>query len=110
MQQRPRIIINAAPSCVWEALTNPGQVKQWMGEPEMGVELETSWVVGAPILVSGFHHTRFENKGTVLRFEPPKLLRYTHLSSLSRLVDKPENYQGAENGRDAPFQHPACIY
>ncbi|HEY8894738.1 MAG TPA: SRPBCC domain-containing protein, partial [Niastella sp.] len=31
-------------------------------------------------------------KGTVLQFEPGKVLSYSHLSSLSRLPDQPNNY------------------
>ncbi len=30
--------------------------------------------------------------GTVLTFEPERVLKYSHLSSLSRLQDEPENY------------------
>jgi uncharacterized protein YndB with AHSA1/START domain len=86
------IVINAPPPAVWEALTHPDLMKQWLGEPEMGIEVVTDWTVGGPILTRGFHHARFENQGTVLRFEPPAVLRYSHLSSWSRLPDKPESY------------------
>lgn len=86
------IIINASRSAVWEALTTPELMEQWMGEPEMMVEVETDWTVGGPILTRGFHYRRFENKGTVLRFEPTEALRYSHLSSASRLPDRPESY------------------
>ena len=87
-----RIVINAPPRAVWESLTKPELMKQWMGEPEMAVHIETSWTVGSPIVVRGFHHAQFENSGIVLRFEPTEVLRYNQLSSLSRLPDKPENY------------------
>ncbi len=87
-----RIVINAPPSAVWEVLTKPEFMKQWMGEPEMAVHVETNWTVGSPIVVRAFHHARFENSGTVLRFDPTEVLRYSQLSSLSRLPDKPENY------------------
>src|SRR5690606_40240735 len=40
----------------------------------------------------GFHHVHFENRGTVLQFEPMKVLQYSHLSSISHLPDKEENY------------------
>jgi uncharacterized protein YndB with AHSA1/START domain len=90
------IIIKAPPSAVWDTLTNPDLIKQWMGEPEVEIEIITDWKVGSPIVTRGFHHIRFENKGTVLQFEPDKVLRYSHLSSLSRLPDKPENYSITE--------------
>jgi len=67
-------------------------MKQWMAEPQVRLEIITDWSVGGPILLKGFHHVRFENRGTVLEFEPNKVLRYTHLSSLSRLSGSPEHY------------------
>lgn len=86
------ILIDAPLSAVWEALTRPELMKQWMGEPEMGIEISTDWTVGSPILIRGFHHANFENRGTVLQFEPRAVVRYSHLSSLSRLPDTPESY------------------
>jgi uncharacterized protein YndB with AHSA1/START domain len=86
------VTINAPPSVVWRALTCPDLMKQWMGEPEVKIEILTDWKVGEKIIVKGFHHAEFENRGTVLHFEPDSMLRYSHLSSLSKLPDKPENY------------------
>jgi uncharacterized protein YndB with AHSA1/START domain len=86
------IDIDAPPALVWRALTDPVQMKRWMAEPEMELEILTDWAVGSPIVVRGFHHVKFENTGSVLRFEPERALAYTHLSSLSRLPDTPESY------------------
>jgi uncharacterized protein YndB with AHSA1/START domain len=91
-----QVTIEAAPEVVWEALTNPAQMKQWMGPPGMVIEVVTDWQVGKPITVRGFHHMEFENQGKVLRFEPPSALAYSHLSSLSRLEDTPENHSVLE--------------
>jgi uncharacterized protein YndB with AHSA1/START domain len=77
---------------VWQALTQPHLMKQWMGEPEMNIEVQTDWGMNSPIIIKGFHHARFENKGMVLEFEENKKLAYTHLSSMSRLEDIPVNY------------------
>lgn len=63
-----------------------------MGEPEMKLEVHTDWKINASILVRGFHHLNFENKGTVLLYDKEKKLSYSHLSSLSRLPDEPGNY------------------
>jgi uncharacterized protein YndB with AHSA1/START domain len=98
------IIIEATPSAVWDRLTNPDLMKQWMAEPEIGIEIITDWKVGSPIIIKGFHHIKFENKGTVLQFEPGKVLQYNYLSSLSRLPDSPENYSIVEF-RLAPLEH-----
>jgi uncharacterized protein YndB with AHSA1/START domain len=85
--------IDAPPSEVWHALTDPDLMKQWMAEPVMGMEITTDWKVGSPIIVKGHHnHVDFANTGKILQFEPYSILRYSHLSSISRLDDKAENY------------------
>jgi len=86
------IEIDAAPRAVWGALTDADSMKRWMAHPDVGMDIITDWVVGAPIVVHGFHIVRFENRGTVLAFDPPRLLRYSHLSSLSRLPDSIESH------------------
>jgi len=89
------ININASPSKVWEALTNPDLMKKWMSETE--IDIITDWKVRSPIVIRGnLHGIKFKNNGTVLQFEPEKILRYNHLSSLSRLPDKLENYSVVE--------------
>ena len=92
----PRIIktlaLRAPPAAVWHALTDPDAMRQWMGEPQMQIEILTDWVVNGPIVVRGLHNGSFENRGTVLCFEPGRRLRYTHLSSVSRLPDHPDNH------------------
>ncbi|HEY5823558.1 MAG TPA: SRPBCC domain-containing protein, partial [Cyclobacteriaceae bacterium] len=61
-------------------------------ESEMKLEVMTDWKMGSPIIIKGFHHVAFENKGIVLKYEPSHALAYSSLSSLSRLADQPENY------------------
>ena len=85
--------IEAPPSEVWRALTDPDLMKQWMAEPQIQVEIITDWKVGSPIVVTGRHNNvNFENRGTVLQIEPDSILRYSHLSSIARLPDRAENY------------------
>jgi uncharacterized protein YndB with AHSA1/START domain len=86
------ITINASPSKVWQTLTNPGIITQWMGDAAMNLEVQTNWQVGSPITIKGFHHVSFENKGIVLVFEEESTLSYSHLDSISNLPDAPENY------------------
>ena len=72
---------------------------------ETEIDILTDWRVGNPMMIRGIlHRVKFENKGTVLQFEPEKILQYTHLSSLSRLPDKPENYTVLEF-RLTPFNN-----
>jgi uncharacterized protein YndB with AHSA1/START domain len=84
--------IKASPSIIWNTLTNIKLMKQWMGEPELELEIITDWKIGNPITIKGFHHVKFENKGTILQFEPNKILKYDYLSSISKLPDKSENH------------------
>jgi uncharacterized protein YndB with AHSA1/START domain len=86
------LVINAPPSTVWDALTQPHLMTHWMGGDTFQLHIQTNWQVNSPITITGFHHLPFENKGTVLQFDPGKILSYTHLSSLSRLPDEPGNY------------------
>ena len=86
------VVINALATNVWKALTQPFLMKQWMGEEEMNLHIQTSWAVNTPITISGFHHLPFVNKGIILEFDEGKVLSYSHNSSLSRLPDEPENY------------------
>lgn len=90
------IAIKEPPRHVWRFLTDTELMKSWMGEPEMALKIETNWVVGQPIVVSGFHHVPFRNTGNVVAFETTERLAYTHLSSLSRLPDRPENHTTLE--------------
>ena len=86
------ITINAAPTEVWQTLTNPEIMIQWLGDPEMEIEVLTNWEVNNPIIIKGFHHIKFENKGIVLVFNKERKLSFTHLSSVSKLPDIPESY------------------
>lgn len=62
----------------------------------MKIEIFTDWQIGKPIITKGFHHVKFENTGTVLKFEPNKVLSYNYLSSISNLPDEPESYTTIE--------------
>jgi uncharacterized protein YndB with AHSA1/START domain len=88
--------INAPASQVWHTLTTPELMKKWM-MPDLEINILTDWKVGSPIVIRGrMNEKEFENRGTVLQFEPKEILRYSHLSSISRLPDRPENYSIVE--------------
>ncbi|KQZ56857.1 MULTISPECIES: SRPBCC domain-containing protein [unclassified Lysobacter] len=78
--------IAVPPERVWQAMTDARCIAAWMSDEAFAVE--TDWRVGGPIVFRGVLHDRlrFENKGVVQAFEPPRLLQYTHWSSLSRRV------------------------
>lgn len=82
--------IHAPISKVWDGLTLPALVKQYF----FGTELVTSWEPGTPIYFRGaWEGKSYEDKGTVLKFEPGKMLQYDYFSSWSDQEDRPENYQ-----------------
>lgn len=83
------IIINTSPDKVWEALTKPELVKQYM----FGAEVVSDWQKGSSLTYKGMWEGKpYEDKGTILEIEPQKLLKATYFSALSGLEDKPENY------------------
>ncbi len=84
------VVIDAPRAKVWDALTNPAKVKQWMH----GTDLSTDWTVGGPIIWQGeWKGQSYIDKGTVLAVEPERLLRHTHWSPMGGGEDKPESYQ-----------------
>lgn len=85
------VSIHASAAKIWEALTIPALMQQWILDTK--VEIETTWAVGSPIIMRvPWYKKMLENKGTVLAFEPEHRLSYTHLSSISRLPDREESY------------------
>lgn len=88
---RTSVIINSSLAEVWESLTQPDQMKQWMSESD--IKVTTDWAPGHVFRIEGeLHGAAFVNTGTVLRFEKEKVLSYSHLSSISGLPNKIENY------------------
>lgn len=45
---------------------------QWLGTPEMKIEVETDRKINSAIIIRGFHHIRFENKGMILEYDRKK--------------------------------------
>lgn len=83
------ITINAPVSRVWNALTDPAQVKKYF----FGTDVSSSWEVGSPLTFSGeWEGKTYEDKGTILKKELNKLLQYSYWSSMSGKPDLPENY------------------
>ena len=81
--------INAPPATIWNALTNPAVIKQYM----FGTNVTSDWKEGSPIVWKGeWQGKSYEDKGVIRRMQPNRLLEYTHFSPLAGLPDKPENY------------------
>ncbi|MGV3632328.1 MAG: SRPBCC family protein [Bacteroidota bacterium] len=83
------ISINAQTTRVWDMLTNPDRIREWL----YGTNTTTDWKVGSPIRFSGsWDGKEYEDKGRILQFEPEKILEYSYWSGFSGLPDEPENY------------------
>ena len=83
------IVIDATAQRVWEALTDPAQIKQYM----WGAEAISDWKLGSSLIYRGeWEGKSYEDKGTILEIDPPRLLRTNYYSPLSGKADAPENY------------------
>jgi len=81
--------ISAPISEVWDALVNPKVIKQYM----FGTNVASDWKVGSPIVWKGeWQGKAYEDKGKILKFEPQRLLSYSHFSPLAGQPDVPANY------------------
>ena len=81
--------IDADPQRVWQAMTDPKLVAEYM----MGSEVASDWQPGSPITWSGeWEGKTYQDKGEVLQAEPGRLLEVTHFSPLTGAEDVPENY------------------
>jgi len=81
--------INAPVSKVWEALTKPELIKQYL----FGTDTISGWKAGGPIIFKGeWEGKPYMDKGTIIAIEPNKLFHYRYWSSMSGIEDKPENY------------------
>src|ERR1700710_2649756 len=83
------IEINAEPEKVWDALTNPEIIKEYL----FGTETITDWNVGSEIIFQGeYEGHSYADKGIILQNDLYKQLSYSYWSGFSGLEDKPENY------------------
>jgi uncharacterized protein YndB with AHSA1/START domain len=79
--------IKAPLARVWAGLTNPEIVKQYF----FGTTMDTDWKVGSPIYFRGeWQGKGYEDRGTILAFDPMNSFSYNYWSSFSGKPDQPE--------------------
>jgi uncharacterized protein YndB with AHSA1/START domain len=84
------VTIRAPLERVWDAITQPAIVKQYF----FGTDLDTDWKVGSPVFFRGeWQGKGYEDRGTVLAYEPMKALAFNYWSSFSGTQDTPETRQ-----------------
>lgn len=83
------ITVNVSVTTVWDALTNPETIKQYM----FGTEVVSDWREGGTIVWKGVWQGKaYEDRGKILNIVKGRMLRYSHFSPLSGQPDLPENY------------------
>ena len=86
---RASVSVNAPVDKVWEALTNPEIIKQYM----FGTAVISDWKEGSQIVWKGeWQGKKYEDRGMILKLEHERLIQYSHLSPLLGKPDLPENY------------------
>ena len=83
------ILISAPKSKIWDALTNPEQIKKYL----FGTKTECDWKKGSRLTFSGeYEGQKYEDHGTILEIEKEKFIQYDYWSSFSGVPDVAENY------------------
>ena len=83
------VTVEAPPAKVWNALVDPEMIRKYM----MGANVVSDWNEGSGIVWEGeFDGKPYQDKGTILRKDPERLLQYSHFSPLSGQEDSAENY------------------
>lgn len=83
------ILVSADKGKVWETLTNPKLIAQYL----YGTEAISDWKEGCPIVFQGnYEGQSYQDKGNVLQSVPGELLKYNYWSQFSQTEDDPENY------------------
>lgn len=86
---KKEITFNVSKSKVWEALTQPEKIKEYL----FGTTVISEWKAGSSIVFTGsWEGKEYRDKGTILKFEPEKVFQYDYWSNFSGLPDVPENY------------------
>ncbi len=83
------IVINSKAESVWDVLTNPDKIKQYL----FGSEAITDWKIGHSVIFQRNSGDKmYRDKGEILDFVPNKLLKFSYWSSQEGYDDIPENY------------------
>ena len=83
------ISINVSVGKVWNALTSPEVIRQYM----FGTEAVSEWKEGSRIVWKGeWRGKKYEDRGVIINLKPKRLIRYSHFSPLSGKPELPENY------------------
>ncbi len=83
------ITISNSLANVWEGLTNPAYIKEYL----YGTQTITDWKPGSEVLFKGdYNGTIYCDKGVVIENKHLETISYTYWSGFSGVADVPENY------------------
>ena len=83
------VTIKALKGKVWEALVNPGMIKQYM----FGTDTTSEWTKGSRITWQGIWEGKpYKDEGVILDIQRDHLLQYSHFSPMTGKPNVPENY------------------
>ncbi len=83
------VIINADVKKVWDALTNPSKIKDYL----YGTETITDWKVGSTIIFQGeYEGHKYKDEGVIVENKINEVLSYSYWSGFTGLENKPENH------------------
>ena len=98
--------INAPKSEVWDALVTPEAIKEYM----FGTDVSSEWREGSGIVWKGeWQGKAYEDKGMILKYEPDRVLQYSHFSPLSGAPDVQENYHTVTIKLDGAGEHTRVV-
>jgi len=94
---RKKITINAQPSEVWDALTNPEKTKKYF----FNCRVISDWKPGSEITFKGrlFFFKKIKLKGKIIHIEPNRLLQYSLKNEHSNSVSMVTDHLDYENGK-----------
>ena len=83
------IEINANNTSIWNALTNPEIIKQYL----FGTETISDWKKNSEIIFQGeYDGKKYRDRGVILEIEENKYLEYSYWTGFSGLEEKEGNY------------------
>ena len=89
LQVTGTVLINVNPKKVWEVLTTPEIIKEYL----FGTETITDWQPGSAIIFQGeYGEHKYRDHGVILENIPMHRLSYSYWTGFSGLPDAPENY------------------
>jgi len=89
LQASESVVIKADLAKVWDVLTNPEIIKEYL----FGTETLTDWKVGRDIVFQGeYEGHKYRDHGVIKENVFHKRIAYSYWSGFSGLEDKPENY------------------